>query len=100
VSATPKVWHAYASAVSLTAGTGMLVTGGSDAVDLLAGEAIGIELPDGEQITAEVTSCAGGLLILAVRGGTAIELHRVQTHPDFAEFKLSDGFSRQIWTVH
>jgi hypothetical protein len=94
------MWHAYASAVSLSTGTGLLVTGGSQDVELVAGEEMGIELPDGEQITVRVDSCAGGLLILTTQSGARIELHRVQAHPAFAAFKLSDGFSRQIWTAH
>lgn len=94
------MWHAYASDLSLSEGTALLITGGDEMVALAAGEELGIELPDGEQISASISSCEGGLLVLNTSNGAVIELHRVEAHAAFAAFKLSDGFSRQIWTVH
>lgn len=94
------MWHSYASAAELIAGTHILITGGDQAVEVAAADSLSIELPDGAQRIALVLLCENDQLIIEVDGVRQVDLIRTQddTGP-FAGFRLSDGFSRQVWLV-
>ncbi len=93
------VWHAYAERSNLEGGSALLITGGDEAVDLAIEDGLMIDCPDGQQVGARILLREGDRLVLAISSGPDIELHRVADEGDFSEFKLSDGFSRQVWVV-
>jgi hypothetical protein len=94
------MWHTYANAAELLAGSRLLVTGGDQAVDLSAADMLAIEFPDGRQRTADVLFCESGRLVIQFELDTRVELVRVEDETgSFAQFRLSEGFSRQTWLV-
>lgn len=93
------MWHAYASREQLHCGTDLLVTGGALSVQLHVGARLSIELPNGQRIQAVVILHEEHRMVLAIMDSDHVELRRTCGDWAFADFKLSDGFSREIWTV-
>jgi hypothetical protein len=94
-----STWHAYASCDALTADTEVLVTGGSERIRLETADRLSIEMPGHNRLSAVVVDRRGQGLLLTVDGGPLIRLRRTAGAGAFGDFKLSDGFSRQGWTV-
>jgi hypothetical protein len=92
-------WHAYADRSPLTSGTGLLVTGGRDAVRLRTGDLISIETPDRNRLSGVIVDRTQGRLLLAIGGILQIRLRSGGDSAFLLDFKLSDGFSRESWTV-
>lgn len=94
------MWHSYASAFEIIAGSLLLITGGDQAVDISAADKLAIEFPDGRQRTADVLFCENGRLVIQLELDMLVELVRAEDEAgSFAQFRLSEGFSRQIWLV-
>ncbi len=94
-----STWHAYADGAALVSGTGVLVTGGHEVVRLQTGDKVSIETPDSNRLSAVIVDRSEGRLLLAVGGGPLIRLRASGESEFLSEFKLSDGFSRESWTV-
>ena len=92
-------WHAYADRSPLTAGTGVLVTGGHNRVRLRTGDLMSIETPDRNRISGIIVDRTQGRLLLAIEGSLQIRLNSGGDSVFLLNFKLSDGFSRESWTV-
>lgn len=94
------MWHTYANASELLRGSRLLITGGDQAVDLSAADMLAIELPDGSQRIAEVLFCERTRLVIQFELDMRVELFRAEDGTgSFAQFRLSEGFSRQTWLV-
>ena len=94
------MWHSYASAPEMLAGSRLPITGGDQAVDLSASDMLAIEFPDGRQRTADVLFCESGRLVIQFELDIRVEIIRVEDEIGiFAQFRLSEGFSRQTWLV-
>ncbi|RYG30890.1 MAG: hypothetical protein EON93_13935 [Burkholderiales bacterium] len=83
------MWHSYANASEIRAGSRLLITGGDQAVNLSAADMLAIELPDGR--TADVVFCESGRLVIHVELETPVELLRVE---DEAASSLTSDFQR------
>lgn len=92
-------WHAYASRPVLLSGTEILVTGGHDRVRLRTTDRLSIEMPDNNRLSAVVVDRTGDRLQIAVAGSPRIALEPTTGNGAFEDFKLSDWFSRESWTV-
>lgn len=94
------MWHSYASASEILAGSRLLITGGDQAVDVSAADMLAIEFPDGRQRTAYVLFCESDRLVIQLELEMHVELVRVEDETgSFSQFRLSEGFSRQTWLV-
>jgi hypothetical protein len=93
-----SIWHAYASDDGLAPGTEILITGGTERIQLSTADSVSIETPGAERISAVVVDYSDGQLLMAIKGGLVRLLPTTQMGA-FDAFKLSDGFSRQGWTV-
>lgn len=91
-------WHGYSAAPNLQPGTEILLTGGSVVVRVLTGDRITIEMPDSNRLAAVVVDRTGEELMIALHDGKIVKLHMV-SDDGFADFRLSEGFSRQSWAV-
>jgi hypothetical protein len=91
-------WHAYASGPSLVSGTEILVTGGHERIRVRTADLISIEMPDGNRLSAVVIDRTGNRLVMVV-GEVLVRMRIAGGAEAFEGFKLSDGFSRQGWTV-
>ena len=96
---TVPTWHAYAGRSALTSGTGLLVTGGHDAVRLRTGDMMSIEMPDRNRVSGIIVDRTQGRLLLAIQGSLQVRLRSGGDSEFLLDFKLSDGFSRESWTV-
>lgn len=92
-------YHAYSNAPRLQAGTVVLITGGSQQVAVRPGDQLSIEAPEYSRTSAVVIDRTGNKLLLGLSDGTSIWLERAHAGDSFGELKLSDGFSREPWTV-
>lgn len=91
-------WHGYADRPALAPGTEILITGGHMAVRLLTADQVTIEMPDDRRLMAVVIDRTGEHLTLAIGEGEIVRLH-IASGAGFAQFQLSDGFSRESWAV-
>lgn len=92
------MWHSYATTSDLLAGTRLLVTGGDQAAEIVVGDTLDVTFPDGGQRIAVVLFCEGHRLVIQFDLELHVELFRSEDETgSFAELRLSDGFSRQIW---
>jgi hypothetical protein len=91
-------WHAYAGQPTLAPGTEILITGGHMAVRVLTADQMTIEMPGDRRLMAVVVDRTGERLTLALGDGEIVRLH-LASDAGFAQFQLSEGFSRQSWTV-
>lgn len=94
-----SMWHAYASQAALGSGVELLVTGGDEPVELQTGDQLTIEMPDNNQCTVVVVSRTGNRILLAAHEGAQYEIVPGESEAVFEDFQLSEGFSRQFWTV-
>jgi hypothetical protein len=92
-------WQAYADRNPLTSGTGVLVTGGHSAVRLQTGDLMSIETPDRNRVSGIIVDRTQGRLLLAIEGSLQVRLRSGGDSAFLLDFKLSDGFSRESWTV-
>ena len=95
-----SMWHAYANRPLLQPGTEVLITGGHDQVRLRTADQITIEMPDHNRLTAIVVDRSDARLLVAIGDGPLVTLAASDVSVAFNDFKLSDGFSREGWTVH
>jgi hypothetical protein len=91
-------WHAYADQPALAPGAQILITGGHMAVRILTADRLTIEMPDEGRLMAVVIDRTGEQLTLALGDSEIVRLH-VASGDGFAQFQLSEGFSRQSWAV-
>lgn len=91
------IYHAYCNGPRLQAGMVVLITGGSEPVDVRTGDQLSIEAPEYIRTSAVVVDRTRRKLLLGLPDGTAIWLER--SHGGFDELKLSEGFSREPWTI-
>ena len=91
-------YHAYSNAPQLHAGAVVLITGGSQQVAVRTGDQLAIEAPQYSRTSAVVVERTGSKLLLGLPDGTSIWLERAHGET-FDELKLSDGFSRESWTI-
>ncbi len=91
-------WHGYARTQELVAGTQVLFTGGREAVRLITGDRVVIETSESNRLSAVIIDRTGEVLVLGLSDGRMLTLHTV-SDDGFADFKLSDGFSRESWVV-
>jgi hypothetical protein len=97
--ATPMPsWHAYAAETELRAGLEIIFTGGTEVVRLMTGDQVVIEMSEASRISGVVVDRTGEQLALGFADGRMLRLHMV-SDLGLADFKLSDGFSRQSWAV-
>jgi len=94
-----SVWHCYADAGDMRPGTSVLITGGGEAVELVEQSLLSIDLPDGQRVDATILEESAEHLVIAILDQAPILLRRSEADAVFENFKLSDGFSRQVWIV-
>jgi hypothetical protein len=94
-----SMWHAYANRATLDSGTELLVTGGRDPVRVQTGDQITIDMPDNNRVTTVVVDRTQQRLLIASSNGPLVRLNASTDASAFADFKLSDGFSREGWCV-
>ena len=92
-------WHAYADRDALISGTEILVTGGHGAVRLRTGDLLSIETPDRNRLSGVIVDRTQGRVLLAIGGSLQIRLRSGGDSEFLLSFRLSDGFSRESWTV-
>jgi hypothetical protein len=92
-------WQAYASNAELTSGTEVLVTGGHEPVRIRTGDLFSIETPDRNRLSAVVVDRTSAALTMFVSGRQIVSLQPASGAKDSPELELSDGFSREDWTI-
>lgn len=92
-------WHAYADLPDLPPGTEILITGGHNmAVCMLTADQLTREMSGERRLSAVVIDRTGEQLTLALGDGEIVRLH-VASAAGFAQFRLSERFSRESWVV-
>jgi hypothetical protein len=91
-------WHAYLAGPQLRPGLELLITGGTEVVRLLTGDQITIQAADSSRLMGVVIERSGEQLLLGFPDGRIVRLE-MSSDDGFAEFKLSEGFSRQSWVI-
>jgi hypothetical protein len=94
-----NMWHAYADAPELTGASSILVTGGHSPVRLRSGDRLTIEMPGGERYEMLVLQRDGQSMRAADQNGAVQNLSLGARDEHFADFRLCEGFSREIWNV-
>jgi hypothetical protein len=94
-----NMWHAYADAAELTSGSSILVTGGHGRIRVRSGDRLTIEMPDGQRYEMLVLQRGGHSMTVADQNGAVQDLSLAVRNEHFENFKLSEGFSREIWSV-
>lgn len=92
-------YHAYANRPALAFGTVVLITGGSERVVLQSADELSIETPEYHRFSAVVVLRTRRTLRLRLQDGTGLWLEPAGDGNWSAEFRISDGFSRQPWVV-
>lgn len=91
-------YHAYASQTDLVADAVLVVTGGSEAIDVQVSDRLTIECPDERRMDALVLERGNGTMVIAMAEGRTVAL-RTTTAAHLLRLTLSSGFSRQCWIV-
>ena len=94
-----STWHGYADGPALASGAQLLITGGHERIRLATGDQVSIETPDNNRRSGVIVDRTAGRMLVAVGDGPAIHLNLGGGTGAFEHFKLSDGFSRECWTV-
>ena len=91
-------WHAYTTDAELRPGLEIIVTGGTEPVRLMTGDQMVIESSATRRVSGVIIDRTAEALVLGFADGRILRLHMV-SDANLAEFKLSDGFSRQSWAI-
>jgi len=91
-------WHAYTPDAELRPGLEIIVTGGTEPVRLMTGDQMVIESSATRRVSGVIIDRTAEALVLGFADGRILRLHMV-SDANLAEFKLSDGFSRQSWAI-
>lgn len=92
-------YHAYSDKPDISAGTCILVTGGSERVAVRTADQLTIESPADQRLSAVVVDRTGERLLLSTGEGRLIWLERAEGAIAFDDFQISEGFSRELWRV-
>jgi hypothetical protein len=95
----PNVWHAYADTAELRSGSRILVTGGHGPVRLRSGDRLTIEMPHGRRYELLVLLRAGHSMRAADQNAAVQNLTLAANDEEFEGFGLSEGFSREVWSI-
>ena len=93
-----STYHAYASEAELVADAVLVVTGGSEVIDVRVSDRLTIECPDERRMDALVLERGDGTMVIAMAEGRTVAL-RIGTAAHLLRLTLSSGFSRQCWIV-
>lgn len=91
-------YHAYLSHADLVPSAVLVVTGGSEAVDIAPSDRLTIEAREDRRIDALVLERGDGTMVIAMSEGRVVAL-RITVADRFTDLALSSGFSRQCWVV-
>lgn len=94
-----RQWHSYCLVPDLRPGVDILVTGGDQRVAIRRGDTLSIERADWQRSSARVIAGGADVITVIVDGRRTLVLKRRFDVGGFDNFKLSDGFTRQVWTV-
>jgi len=92
-------YHAYSNRAELSAGTFILVTGGSQRVAVRTADQLSIEAPEDRRTSVVVVDRTGGRLLLSTPEGGLLWLERAEAANAFDDFQISEGFTRELWEV-
>jgi hypothetical protein len=95
----PNVWHAYADTAELNGGSHILVTGGHRQVRIRSGDRLTIEMPHGRRYELLVLLRADQSMRVADQNGAVQNLALAMPDEQLNDFRLSEGFSREVWNV-
>ncbi|KKB10442.1 hypothetical protein VE25_18005 [Devosia geojensis] len=93
------MWHAYTNDDLFGHGTAILITGGALPVSIGPGDTVAIETPTGRRLVVATAIEGDSGMTLTDKQGINLVLLRIEESPAFEDFKLSDGFSRQVWII-